>query len=462
MSLPLLGRERALSILEDALRGSPADQTELVMLNERVAVTRYANNEIHQNVFQENTRVAVRVVVNGAVASSYAGSLAPASIRAAIAQAVALAKLLQPNPKFKSLPSPQPGADGPPDAPYFYTSVSDQDPQLRADAVRQIVAVADEHQFACFGTYKTTVTELAVVNSLGVRAYAPTTSAYLRALFDNGEGTGYGDMLARDAAALDPLAIAQTAAAKCKLNRNQIELPIGDYAAVLEPDCVADMVYYPASYTWNARSVQDERSFFTGKFGQQVTSPLVSWWDDARDPRAMPQAIDYEGMPTQRVNLVTDGVAAGVVYDSYAASQEPGQQSTGHAANPIDHEGGYPYPRNILMQWGAATTEQLISEMKRGVVMTRMHYTHCPDPARVIATGTTRDGTFLVENGEMVAAVKNMRFTQGIFDLFSSTEAVGQPKVCQDWWSQNGMDDVYYLLPAVRVSKITFTGVTTF
>ncbi len=462
MSLPLLGRDRALTILEDALKGSPADQTELTMLTERTAVTRYANNEIHQNVLQENTKVGMRVVVNGAVARSQANSLAPADLAAAIEQAIALAKLLQPNPHFHSLPAPQPDAEGPADAPYFYKSVSEQNPQARADAIRQIIAVADEHGFSCFGTYKTTVTELAVVNSLGVRAYAPNTSAYLRALFDNGEGTGYGDMLNRDAAALDPLAIARTAAEKCRLNRNQITLPLGDYAAVLEPDCVADMVYYPVSYALNARSVQDGRSYLTGKFGQQVTGKLVTWWDDARDPRCMPTAIDYEGMPTRRVNIVTDGIAEGVVYDSYAASQEEGKRSTGHAANPLNGNEGYPYPRNLLMQWGEATTADLVRGMKRGVLMTRMHYTHCPDPARVIATGTTRDGTFLVENGEIVAAVKNMRFTQGIFDLFNTTEAVGQPKVCQDWWCQNGMDDVNYCLPSVRVGKITFTGVTTF
>jgi PmbA protein len=462
MSLPLMGRDRVLTVLEDALRGSPADQTELTLLNQRTAVTRYANNEIHQNVLQENTRVGVRVVVNGAVARSQANSLAPADLAAAIEQAIALAKLLQPNPKFKSLPTPLPDAEGPTAAPYFYRSVSEQDPQARADAIRQIIAVADEHSFGCYGTYKTIVSELAVVNSLGVRAYAPNTSAYLRALFDNGEGTGYGDMLARDAAALDPLAIARTAAEKCRLNRNQIELPIGDYAAVLEPDCVADMVYFPVSYAFNARSVKDGRSYLTGKFGQQVTGKLVSWWDDARDPRCMPSAIDYEGMPTQRVNIVSDGVAEGVVYDSYAASQEEGKHSTGHAANPFESHEGYPYPRNLLMRWGEASTADLVRQMKRGVLMTRMHYTHCPDPARVIATGTTRDGTFLVENGEIVAAVKNMRFTQGIMDLFATTEAASQPKVCQDWWSQNGMDDVYYYLPAVRVGKITFTGVTTF
>jgi PmbA protein len=462
MSLPLLGRERALTILEGALSNSPADQTELVMLTERTAVTRYANNEIHQNVLQENTRVAVRVVVNGAVARSYANSLAPSEISAAIELAVALAKLLQPNPHFKSLPAPMPSAEGPAAAPYFYTSVSEQDPQVRADAIRQIIAAADENQFACFGTYKTTVSELVVVNSLGVRAYAPNTSAYLRALFDNGEGTGYGDMLARDANALDPAAIAATATQKCKLNRNQIELPLGDYEAVLEPDCVADMVFYPVSYALDARNVQDGRSYLTGKLGQQVTGKLVTWWDDAHDPHCMPMAIDYEGIPTQRVNIITEGVAENVVYDSYAASQEEGKHSTGHAPNPFDGGESYPYPRNLLMQWGNASSDDLIHNVKRGVLMTRMHYTHCPDPARVIATGTTRDGTFLIENGEIVAAVKNMRFTQGIFDLFNSTQAVGQPKICQDWWCQNGMGDIFYYLPSVHVGKITFTGVTTF
>ncbi len=461
MSLNLIGQEQALARLEAALKTSTAEQTELLLLRRSQAVTRYAHGEIHQNVYQDDVQVGVRVVVNGAVARLTVHSLEPDALARTLAQAVATAKLLQPNPLFKSLAGPQADSTGPATAPYFYASVAGQLPQTRADAVREIVAAAEGAGFASFGTYKATVDELAVVNSLGVRAYAPSTTAYLRALFDNGQGTGYADALSRDADELDAAALGRTAAEKCRLNQNQREIAPGDYAVVLEPDCVADMVRFPVGWGLHARAVQDGYSFMIDKLGQRVTGAQVTLWDDARDPRCRPLAIDYEGQPTQRVNLITNGVAEGVVYDSYTASQEPGKTTTGHAYNPFEY-GDAVLPANVLMAAGEASISDLVSHLERGLLVTRLHYTHCPDPQRVVATGTTRDGTFLVEDGKIVAAVRNLRFTQSVLELLDTVEELGQAKLCQDWWSQNGMGDINYYVPALRIGRCTFTGVTTF
>lgn len=461
MSLTLIGQERALQLLEDALKTSTADQTEITMLRETQAVTRYASNQIHQNVYQHDVIIGVRVVVNGAVARLVVHSLDRGDIATTIQQAVDTAKLLQANPLFKSLPGVQADSVFGPNAPYFYESVAGQLPQARADAVREIVAAADADGFGAFGTYKTTTNELTVVNSLGVRAYTPSTTAYLRALFDNGEGTGYADALTRDAATLDPQQLGRDAAAKCRRNRNQQEIAAGDYEVVLEPDCVADMVRFPTIYGLHARAVQDGYAFMIDKLGQKVTGDKVTLWDDARDPNCRPLPIDFEGQPTQRVNLITDGVAEGVVYDSYAASQEEGKQTTGHAYNPFEY-GDTALASHVIMQSGTASIDALVRNVKRGLLLTRLHYTHCPDPQRVVATGTTRDGTFLIEDGEVVAAVRNLRFTQSILELLDTVEELGQPKLCQDWWSQNGMGDINYYLPALRIGRCTFTGVTTF
>ena len=84
------------------------------------------------------------------------------------------------------------------------------------------------------------------------------------------------------------------------------------------------------------------------------------------------------------------------------------------------------------------------------------------DPKRVVATGTTRDGTFLVENGEIVAALRNLRFGMSVLDLLAGVEGQGQGKCCQDWWSMNGMGAAFYYVPSLLFSRVTFTGVTTF
>src|ERR1041385_3337553 len=99
----LLGRDDPLSILESALRGSPADQTELVLVTDSTDVTRYANSEIHQNVSQRDTHVAVRVAVGRATARVFTNSVEVGDLRRTIEEAVGLAKMQAPNPQFKSL-----------------------------------------------------------------------------------------------------------------------------------------------------------------------------------------------------------------------------------------------------------------------------------------------------------------------------------------------------------------------
>ncbi len=462
----MLGEAAALNALADALRASPADQTEIVLEAGTQAVTRFANNEIHQNVVATRTRVAVRAVVGQAIARAFTASLAPEALRAAIAAATDAARHQAANPRFVGLPAPValPAAATLPQT--FFAATAEQSPEARAAQVRAIIAATQAAGFTAFGTAITEVTELAVVNSLGVRAYAATTGAYLRALIDNGQGTGYTDALVRDAALLDPAALAAEAIHKCRLNVNQIALPPGDYAAVLEPNAVADFVRFPVLYGLGAGTVESGISFMAGRFGQTVTGANITLGDDPLDPGCLPMPIDYEGMPAQAVGCIAGGVARAVATDTATAARL-GLAHNGHAASPweaVDDPEAHdsPVPEHVVMPGGPASADDLTRDLARGLRITRLHYTHCPDPKRVVATGTSRDGTFLVEHGEIVAAVKNLRFTQPVLDLLASVEAVGQTKTCRDWWAANGMGTTTYLLPALRVGRCTVTGVTTF
>jgi PmbA protein len=450
--------------MEAALAASPAAQTEVVILRDRTALTRYANSEIHQNVWQENNRAAVRVAVGGATASVFTNDISLPGLKAAIEDAVVRARLQAPNPRFHSLPAPGAGSTPEREAPpSFFAATADLSPEARAEAVGQVIDLARAAGFQAFGTYRSSSSSLSVANSLGIRAHAPYTTAYLKVLVESPAGTGFADALSRDVAAIDPQAVGADAVARCRLNHDQREILPGDYAAVFEPNAVADMVRFPVLYGLGAREYQDGQSFVSGRLGEQVTGPQATLWDDPRDARCMPLAIDGEGLPAVRVALLENGIARGVVYDSETAGLESGGRSTGHAPDPFERaEGGRPIPSHIVMPAGTETALELARRLQRGILVTRFHYTHCPDPKRVVATGTTRDGTFLVENGEIVAALKNLRLGMSVLDLLAGIEARGQGKCCQDWWSANGMDYINYYLPALLFSRVTFTGVTTF
>ncbi len=478
---PLYGREKLLNLLEDFLKLAPAEatQVELALEIEQVEVTRYAHNRIHQNVSDQDTRLWVRVLVNGAVASLACNSLEPAQVKATIAQATTTARRL-PDRSHSGFASHseasgtniEPGSDGlvipQPTSlipPSYFDSTLYQTPDQRAEAIGQVVELVNVAGLDGYGTYKTTRNELAVANSLGLRAYALGSSGYLKALVETIDGTsaGYADQLSRDVTTLDPAKVANIAIQKCRLNKNQIEMPAGDYEAVLEPNTVADLVRFMVIHGCGAQQLQDKRSFMTDRFGEQVTGSEINIWEDPHHPAAMPFPLDYEGLQKRAVPLVIAGKAAGVVYDRGTAARVAERVSTGHALNPWTSIGDSgPLPQHIVMQAGARTIDELVAGLKRGLIITRLHYTHCPDPRRVVATGTTRDGTFLVENGEIVAAVKNMRLTQSVLEMLSTVEEFGEPKTCQDWWTANGMGVTNYYLPALRVARCTFTGSTTF
>jgi predicted Zn-dependent protease len=458
----LLGHDEALSRLESALAGSPADATELVLLGDSTSVTRYANSGIHQNVEQTSQRIAVRVTVGKATARVFTGSLAQEDLRTAIEQATILARLQAPDPRWTPLPSQATGY--PPPTAFsqcWFDSTANLPPGARAESVGVIIDAAARAGFQAFGTFRSSAEELAVVSTMGIRSYAAYTTAYLKALVEGPQGTGFSDSFSRDAAELDPVRVAEEAVAKCRANHDQATIEPGDYEAIFDPNAVADMLRFPAVWGMGARQTLDGQSFLSGRIGEPVAGPQVSIWDDPTDPRCLPTPIDYEGLPSTQVDIITRGIAQGPVYDSRTA-QEAGVRSTGHASNPFSGFGGGPTADHIVMQVGDASMSAMISHVRQGVLVTRFHYTHCPDGKRVIATGTTRDGTFLIRDGEIKGALKNLRLEMGVLDLLSSLQETGEGKSCQDWWAANGMATQQYFVPTMRFDKCTFTGVTTF
>jgi predicted Zn-dependent protease len=311
--------------------------------------------------------------------------------------------------------------------------------------------------FRAAGTHSVDLTEDAVANTNGVAAYAPATVAYLRALILGGHGgSGYADDLSHRAADLDPSAIASRAIAKCELDRDRLQLPAGDYEAVFEEDAVAEILRIMSITGLSGQSVREGRSFLAGAIGEQVTGPRFTLHDDPLHTGQLAIPFDAEGTRRQRVALVEAGVAKGPVHDRWSAKAAR-TSSTGHAADPARYgHGGH--AGNLVMAGGSATRDELIGAVGRGILITRFHYTNTPDPKRATMTGTTRDGTFLIEDGRITRALANVRYTMSALDLFAGIELLGPQRLVRDWWSTNGMGSVVCLAPAMKVSRATITG----
>ncbi|MDO8562280.1 MAG: metallopeptidase TldD-related protein, partial [Candidatus Limnocylindria bacterium] len=325
----------------------------------------------------------------------------------------------------------------------------------QAAAIGRITAATRAHGMRAAGTHAIDLTEDAIANTSGVAAYAPATLAYLRALVQS-PGAGYAEDLASSLAGLDPEGIAARAIEKCALDRDRLELPPGDYEAVFEELAVAEFLRIVSITGLGAATVREGRSFVSGRIGEAVTGPRFTLHDDALDPRTLAIPFDVEGTPKRRVPLVEAGVAKGPVYDRVAA-RAAGVRSTGHAADRHRYQPGG-HAGNLTMAGGSATRDELIGAVRRGVLITRFHYTNSPDPRRATMTGTSRDGTFLIEDGRITRALANVRTTMSALDLFAGIELLGPQRLVRDWWSSNGMGSVVCLAPAMKVSRVTITG----
>lgn len=177
-----------------------------------------------------------------------------------------------------------------------------------------------------------------------------------------------------------------------------------------------------------ALPVQEERSWMNGRLGQRCLSPLLTILDDAYDPRGVPQAFDCEGVPKQRVPIVVQGAPISPVYDRQTAARETDRASTGHA-QPFDEEDwDGPLPENLSVAPGDLSVDEMIASLDRGLYVTRLWYVNLLSPHDCTVTGTTRDGVWWIEHGELAYPVENLRFDQSLVEALTSISGVGRER----------------------------------
>ncbi len=426
-----------------------ASQAEVVIQADEAALTRFANSEIHQNVAESNARLSLRFIHGQQIGVAATGRFDSAALKTLADTAGAIARNVEANDDFISLPSPGPRPI--PAQPAGYSAATaEATPELRAEGARAVIGQADEAGVTAYGSFATTTETITVANSLGVRASgARTWSQLITVSMGPGGGSGYAEAAAVDATTIDAAGLGREASQRARATTDAIALPPGDYPVVLDTYAVVDVMDMLGYLGFSALAVQEGRSFV--EIGKRVGSDLVTIVDDGADPAGLPMAFDYEGVEKQRVNLLTRGVCTGVVYDGQTAARD-GVRSTGHGL-PAPNAYG-PFPLNMVMDAGTASRDELIGGLERGLLVTRFHYTNPVHPKLAIVTGMTRDGTFLVENGKIVGPVKNLRFTQSYLDALAGVSAVGSDRRCLKGFLGG------VVVPAVRIDSWTFTGAT--
>jgi PmbA protein len=443
-----LGASELRRIAEKIFKLSEADETEVDVSAVTSALTRFANNTIHQNVAEQGITISVRAVVDGRTARASTNKTDEESLRRVTAAALELAQMQPRNPDLLPMLGPQKLQK----VDRFNAKTAAATPADRARAVKQVCDMAERQKQTTAGIFSTGLSEFALANSRGLFEYYQDTRAEFSVTMLEKDSSGWAKATSARIDEIHSEELAERASRKAADSRSPREIPAGQYTTILEPPAVLDLVGF-LFYDFAGTCVEDQRSCFTGRMGKKLFGENISIWDDVYHPLQLGPPFDGEGMPRQRVRLVDRGIPVNLVY-ARSTAKKMKAKPTGHGFSLPSEDGEAPF--NLVFSDGNTSTEEMIRSTERGLLITRLWYIREVDPYKKVLTGMTRDGTFLVENGRVTGAVRNFRFNQSIIDMLANVEMMG-PAV-----RASGEESFDMVVPAMKVRDFHFTEVTKF
>jgi len=448
-----MDRELALREAKRLCDEGGASEIEVSVHQASEAFVRFGDTGPTQNADRDRVDVSVRVRLQEAdgyrEASASCTSLDPAKTSGALRRARKLASVSEPNPEL----APMGGA-----VEVEQTELSEATAahgfESKGAWVRQALAACRVADLQPAGLISTHGAVRTIVNSNGREVQGATSRAgfALTALSSGGEGWGGG--IASDVEALDPEQVIERAVRKASANRTPRALEPGDYTVVLEPAAVSSLLLFGSYYGFGAREVMEQSSFLCGRQGEKLFPEELLLVDDARNAIYPRLPFDGEGNPKQRVELLAKGALGNPVTDlNYA--RKLGVPCSGHSLSQPNTHG--PMAGNLVLATGDKSREELMAGIERGLLITQFHYTNMIEPRDLTLTGMTRNGTFLIENGEVTDSVKNLRFTQSLVKTLQNVSGIGAtPEVT------GALFDGEIVTPWLRVEGFRFTSSSDF
>jgi PmbA protein len=435
-------------IAERVLKLSDADETEVEIDAGVDALTRFANNTIHQNVAEQVLSISVRTVMDGRTARASTNKTDEESLRRVVDAAASLAKNQPKNPDLL----PMLGRQKYLKVARHFSATAAATPQDRARAVTRVCKMAEKARQTAAGIFSTGASQSVMANSRGLFAKHEETGAEFSITILEDNSSGWAKANSPDIRAIRPDELAESASRKSADSRAPREVAPGHYTAILSPSAVLDLVGF-LFYDFAGTSVLDKRSCLMGRMGKKIFGDNITIWDDAYHPLQSGDPFDGEGFPRQKVLLVDRGVPKNLVY-SRATAKKMKVKPTGHGFS-LPNEYGEA-PMNLVFAGGNKSEDDMIRSTERGILVTRLWYIREVDSYEKILTGMTRDGTFLVENGRVAGGIRNFRFNQSILETLANVEMLG-PAV-----RAAGEESFEMVVPAMKVRDFHFSEVTKF
>jgi predicted Zn-dependent protease len=438
-------------IARDALKYADGSEAEVIATLAENAVTRFAENAISQNVSRHSLAITIRVLKGKRTARVSTDSSDEASLRQAFQKAYELVEFQKESPEMLPLPEPKPIR---PVAAYE-TFTAELQARARADAVLKAISVCKKAGMKAAGICSSGWGAVGIANTKGVLASHKDTTATFSVSVQSGDSSGWAESSDRDFLEIDVDKLVGVALEKALMSRNAAGIEPGAYVVVLEPAAVTELLQFMGWFGFAGLSFVEDRSFMAGRLGQQVLGRNITIQDDAFHSMQRGLPFDFEGLPRQSVTLVEKGMAKAVVHDRVTAARAH-TETTGHALPQPSVDG--PMPLNLVLASGDSSVEEMIASTPRGILVTRFHYTNLVEPIKLVLTGMTRDGTFLIEKGKVKSPLKNLRFTQSVVDALNEVEMISrdQNTMLADWGPGA------YTAPALKIRRFNFSSGTEF
>jgi PmbA protein len=465
----MLTQDKAGEIFERIKKLSTAEEVEVLFSGGKFALTRFANNTIHQNVAEENYTISVRTAFDGRTARATTNKFDDESLRRVVTASESLAKVQHRDPDLLPMPDAGEAAAGAAKKARqipsrYFAGTAAITPELRADGVEKIVGIARKHNLTTAGIFSSSESVEGIFNSRSLGVWYTQTAADISVTMLAADSSGWQKANSPDVANLDPSNLAEIAAKKALDSAHPRQIPAGKYTVILEPAAVLDVVGF-MFWDFGGMAILDQRSFLTDRIGTKLFGENINIWDDVAHPLQSGAPFDGEGMRRQSLPLVENGAVKRVVYARSTAERMKRSEhkdkvgpieATGHGF-PLPNEMGE-MPLNIVFAppQNPQTVEQMIASTERGVLVTRLWYIREVEPYEKILTGMTRDGTFFVDDGHIEGGIRNFRFNQSLIHMLSNVEAMSTPV------RSSGEESFDMVAPAMKVGEFNFTEVTKF
>lgn len=441
--MAILNKEAAQALLQKVLAYSKAEGCEASLNGTEGGNIRYARNAVSTAGDVSTLSLAVTSYYGKKGGTATINEFDDASLEKVVRRSEELAQLAPENPELMPLLGPATFKESITYVPATAAITPDQ----RAEAVAKSIKVCKENNLQAAGYLENTTEFNAVANSKGLFAYNDNTDVIFTITTRNEEGTGSGYAAKgyNDINKLDTFTATKIAAAKAAGSAGAKAIEPGKYTVILEPVAAVYMLENMFRGL-DARNADEGRSFMSkpgggNRISEQLMDDKVTIYSDPFHPELPSATWSRDGLPLEKISWIDKGAVKNLAYSRYWAQQQKKQ--------PV------PFPSNIIMEGGTATTEDLIKSTERGILVSRLWYIRMVDPQTLLLTGLTRDGTFYIENGEIKFPIKNLRFNESPVIMLNNVEALGKPERTISVESYRS-----YLVPPMKIRDFTFTSLS--